>query len=336
MNLLLYFSIIKIIFKIILEILTLLIPILLAVAYLTLAERKILAIMQKRIGPNTVGFIGLLQPIADALKLLFKELLIPFKSDLFLYSLAPLITFIIALLSWSIIPINKNFILVNIDLSFLYLLMFSSLSIYGIILAGWSSNSRYAFLGALRSSAQIISYEVSIGLIILTIPICTNSLNFFDIIEFQETIWLIFPLFPSAIMFFISSLAETNRPPFDLPEAEGELVAGFNIEYSSAAFALFFIGEYTNIILMAFIFVNIFLGAWLCPFNYFYFLLIPDYIYYILKLLFIIFLFVWIRASVPRYRYDQLMNLGWKIFLPISLSWLIFIILIYFILLNII
>lgn len=306
------------------------IPMLLAVAFLTLMERKVLASIQRRKGPNVVGFFGFLQPFADALKLLIKETVLPFISNKFLFIIAPLITFILSLMGWVVIPFFNNGVLSDINFGVLYLFAISSLSVYGIILAGWSSNSRYAFLGALRSSAQMISYEVSLALILLTILMYTGSINLRTIVLYQMDVWFIFPFFPLAILFFISILAETNRPPFDLPEAEAELVSGYNVEYSSVGFALFFIGEYSNIILMSSFFVILFLGGWL-PFPFFNSLFYEKiYIsflcsfFFSIKVLFILFLFIWVRASFPRYRYDQLMRLGWKVFLPLSLFYFFF------------
>lgn len=303
---------------------------LLAVAFLTLLERKVLASIQRRKGPNVVGFFGFLQPFADALKLLIKETVLPFISNKFLFIIAPLITFILSLMGWSVIPFFNYGILSDINFGILYLFAISSLGVYGIILAGWSSNSRYAFLGALRSSAQMISYEVSLGLILMTILLYVGSLNLRTIVLYQIDIWFIFPFFPLAILFFISILAETNRPPFDLPEAEAELVSGYNVEYSSVGFALFFIGEYSNIILMSSFFVILFLGGWLpLPFfnSIFYNSIYNNFFmsfFFSIKILLLLFIFIWIRASFPRYRYDQLMRLGWKVFLPLSLFYFIF------------
>jgi NADH-quinone oxidoreductase subunit H len=301
------------------------IPLLLAVAYLTLVERKVIASIQRRKGPNVVGFLGLLQPLADGLKLFIKETVLPSHANKFLFILAPVLTFFLSLLGWLVIPFFHNMVLVDLNIGIIYIFCISSLGVYGIVLAGWSSNSKYAFLGALRSSAQMISYEVSIGLIIISVILCSDSLNLTDIVNCQKDIWYIIPLFPSFVMFFISSLAETNRPPFDLPEAEAELVSGYNVEYSSMTFALFFIGEYANIILMSSLSVILFLGGW-----YSLFLDLGDYkivglFFFCLKLLFVLFLFIWVRAAFPRYRYDQLMRLGWKVFLPLSLSWVIFV-----------
>lgn len=303
---------------------------LLAVAFLTLLERKVLASIQRRKGPNVVGFFGFLQPFADALKLLIKETVLPFISNKFLFIIAPLITFVLSLMGWSVIPFFNYGVLSDINFGILYLFAISSLGVYGIILAGWSSNSRYAFLGALRSSAQMISYEVSLGLILMTILLYVGSLNLRAIVLYQIDIWFIFPFLPLAILFFISILAETNRPPFDLPEAEAELVSGYNVEYSSVGFALFFIGEYSNVILMSSFFVILFLGGWL-PLPFFNSIIYSSIynnffmsFFFSLKILLLLFIFIWVRASFPRYRYDQLMRLGWKVFLPLSLFYFIF------------
>lgn len=306
----------------ILQILCLIIPVLLAVAFLTLAERKVLGAMQKRKGPNVVGIWGLLQPLADGLKLLLKESLFPSVANKFLFIFAPILTFLLALSSYAVIPFTETTVISDLNLGFIYLFAISSMGVYGIILAGWSSNSRYAFLGSLRSAAQMISYEVSLGFVLMTILIFVGSLNIIEIVEFQKNIWFIIPLFPMFLMFIISILAETNRPPFDLPEAEAELVAGYNVEYSSMSFALFFLGEYANIILMSILTVILFLGGWLPLFNI---TIIPNILWFFLKLNLIIFIFIWVRAAFPRLRYDQLMRLGWKVFLPMSLSYVILI-----------
>lgn len=315
----------------ILKCLSFIVPMLLAVAFLTLMERKILAASQRRKGPNVVGFYGFLQPFADALKLLIKETIMPFIANKFLFVIAPLLTFILSLFGWGVIPFFNYGVLSDLNIGILYLFAISSLGVYGIILAGWSSNSRYAFLGALRSSAQMISYEVSMGLILMVILLYVGSLNLRSIILYQTDVWFIIPFFPFAVLFFVSILAETNRPPFDLPEAEAELVSGYNVEYSSVGFALFFIGEYSNVILMSSIFVVLFLGGWL-PFPIFSFYFFSSFLYtnffcvffFSVKILFLLFIFIWVRASFPRYRYDQLMRLGWKIFLPFSLFYFIF------------
>jgi NADH-quinone oxidoreductase subunit H len=301
--------------------LSIILPILVSVAFLTLLERKILSSIQRRRGPNVLGFFGLLQPFADGLKLFLKETIVPSQASQFIFLLAPLITLTLSMLGWTVIPFSKNLVYSDLDLGLLYIFAISSLNVYGIIIAGWSSNSKYAFLGSLRSAAQMVSYEVSIGLILLNLLIFVGSLNFSIIIEAQREIWFVFPFFPIFLMFFISSLAETNRPPFDLPEAEAELVAGYNVEYSAVGFAFFFIGEYANIILMSSLSVIFFFGGWL-PFFFFNFL--PYSFNFSLKILFFLFIFICVRASVPRYRYDQLMNLGWKLFLPLSLSFFFF------------
>ena len=294
-------------------------PLILTVAYLTYAERKIIGAMQLRIGPNMVGLFGLLQPIADAIKLLHKETIIPFASNKVLFILAPILTFGFSLAGWAVIPFDEGIVIADINVGILYLFAVSSLSVYGIILAGWASNSKFAFLGSLRSAAQMISYEVSIGLIIITVLIKVGSLNISLIVKAQQDTWFIITLLPMWIIFFISSLAEANRTPFDLPEAEAELVAGYHVEYSSFSFALFFLGEYANMILLSAMNAILFFGGWQPPFNAPLFLMIPGYVWFALKISFFLFLFIWVRASLPRYRYDQLMRLGWKVFLPISL-----------------
>lgn len=298
------------------------IGLLLSVAYLTYIERKVIASMQLRIGPNVVGPFGLLQPIADAIKLLHKEIIFPEKSDKKLFLLAPLLTFFLSLSAWVVIPFDRHLVFSSINIGVLYLLAISSLGIYGIIIAGWASNSRYAFLGAMRSAAQMISYEVSLGIIVATVVLTAGSMNLEEIVLAQKGRWFIFAHFPIFIIFFISILAETNRAPFDLPEAEAELVAGYNVEYSSMAFALFFLGEYANMILMSAIASILFLGGWLAPLNIEIFHWVPGYIWFAMKISFVLFLFIWVRATFPRYRYDQLMRLGWKIFLPITLGWM--------------
>lgn len=305
------------------HILMLTVPLLIAVAYLTLMERKVLAAMSLRMGPNVVGAFGLLQPFADAAKLIFKETIIPSGANKFLFIVAPCITFILALIAWAVIPVADGWVIANINVGVLYLFAISSLGVYGIIIAGWSSNSRYAFLGALRSSAQMVSYEVSMGLVIITVLLCVGSLNLSAIVNAQKTVWFALPLFPMFIVFFISALAETNRHPFDLPEAEAELVAGYQVEYSSMAFALFFLGEYANMILMSGMTTILFLGGWLPPFDIAPFNWIPGIVWFCLKIFVLLFVFIWVRATVPRYRYDQLMRLGWKVFLPFSLLWVV-------------
>lgn len=305
------------------QIFLILIPLLLSIAYLTYVERKVIAFMQLRKGPNSVGPFGLLQPFADAIKLIHKEILIPTRANPFLFLLAPVITFTLALLSWSVIPFGPNNTLANINVGILFLLAVSSLEVYGIIIAGWASNSRYAFLGALRSAAQMVSYEVSMGFIIITVLLWVGSLNLTDIVLAQKERWFALPLFPMMITFFISTLAETNRAPFDLPEAEAELVSGYNVEYSSTPFALFFLGEYANMILMSTMTTILFLGGWLPPFETELFTKIPNFVWLALKISGVLFLFLWVRATLPRYRYDQLMRLGWKVFLPLSLAWVV-------------
>ncbi len=298
---------------------SIILPLILTVAYITYAERKIIGAMQLRIGPNMVGPFGLLQPIADAIKLLHKEIIIPFSSNKILFILAPLLTFGFSLAAWAVIPFDEGVVIADINVGILYLFATASLAVYGIILAGWASNSKYAFLGALRSAAQMISYEVSMGLIIITVLINVGSLNISAIIKAQQNTWFIVYLFPMWVIFFISSLAEANRTPFDLPEAEAELVGGYHVEYSSFPFALFFLGEYANMILLSAMNAILFFGGWQPPFNTPLFLMVPGYIWFALKISFFLFLFIWVRASLPRYRYDQLMRLGWKVFLPISL-----------------
>lgn len=305
----------------ILDYLIVIIPLLLSVAVFTLFERKVIGHIQKRKGPNLVGFLGILQPLADGLKLMIKEPIIPINANKLMYISAPIITLLLSLVNWILIPFDKSVVICDLNVGFLFILGISSLSVYGVIIAGWASNSKYAFLGALRSSAQMISYEVSISIIILTVLISVGSLNLTDIILAQEDIWFIFPFFPIFILFLISSVAETNRHPFDLPEAEAELVSGYNVEYSSVGFAFFFIGEYANIILMSTINVILFFGGWL-PFPFMHFL--PNIFFFTIKIVFMVFIFIIIRAMLPRYRYDQLMNLGWKVFLPLSLGFFIF------------
>ena len=303
------------------HILATVLPLMGAVAYLTLAERKVIASMQLRRGPNVVGPFGLLQPIADGLKLLTKETIIPAGANAALFIMAPILTFILAFVAWAVIPVDEGWAVANINVGVLYLFAISSLGVYGIIIAGWASNSRYPFLGALRSAAQMVSYEVSIGFVIITVLLCVGSLNLTDIVLAQKGLWYCIPLFPMFVIFFVSALAETNRAPFDLPEAEAELVSGYNVEYSAMTFALFFLGEYANMILMSGMTVTLFLGGWLpiidiAPFNW-----IPGVFWFAAKTAFILFCFLWVRATFPRYRYDQLMRLGWKVFLPFSLLW---------------
>ena len=312
-----------ILFNLILKILLIIFPLLIFVALLTYFERKVIASMQLRRGPNVVGPFGLLQPLADGIKLLTKEIIIPSGSDKIVFLLAPIITFILSLVGWAVIPFDNGIVLSNINVGILYLFAVSSLGVYGIIMSGWASNSMYAFFGSLRSAAQMISYEVSIGFIIISVLLSVGSLNLTDIVLAQKNVWFFIPHFPMMVIFFISTLAETNRAPFDLPEAEGELVSGYHVEYSSMPFALFFLGEYANIVLMSAMTVILFFGGWLPPFNFDFFYIIPGYIWFFAKVSFFIFLFFWIRATFPRFRYDQLMRLGWKIFLPLSLFWLI-------------
>jgi NADH-quinone oxidoreductase subunit H len=306
--------------EIIIKVLIIVVPLLISVAYFTLAERKILGAIQRRRGPNVVGVYGLLQPLSDGFKLLVKETVLPSNANQLIFILSPIFTFTISLMGWAIIPYSKYSFLAGMNIGILYLLAISSLGVYGIIMSGWSSNSKYAFLGALRSTAQMVSYEVSIGFIIITIVICCGSFNLQNIIYFQEDFWFVLTFFPLFLMFFISALAETNRHPFDLPEAEAELVSGYNVEYSAMGFALFSLGEYANMLLMSSINVILFFGGWLSPFQFLSF--IPGSFWFGLKICFFVVLFVWIRAALPRYRYDQLMNLGWKIFLPLSLCYL--------------
>ena len=305
------------------EALALLVPLLIGVAYLTYAERKVLAAVQLRKGPNVVGPFGLLQPFADALKMLMKETIIPSGSNRLLFLMAPMLTFALAMVAWAVIPVNLGWVAADINVGILYLFAISSLGVYGIIIAGWASNSKYAFLGAMRSAAQMVSYEVSIGFVLVSVLVCVGSLNLTAIVLAQRTVWFCIPLFPMFIVFFISALAETNRSPFDLPEGESEIVAGFFVEYSSMSFALFFLGEYANMVLMSAMTTILFLGGWLAPFGVVPFTWIPGVIWFILKVCLVLFFFLWVRATFPRYRYDQLMRLGWKVFLPLSLLWLV-------------
>ncbi len=312
---------------VVIEALALLVPLLIGVAYLTYAERKILAGMQLRKGPNVVGPFGLGQPFADALKMLMKETVIPSGSNPLLFLMAPMLTFGLAMVAWAVIPVNNGWAIADINVGVLYLFAISSLGVYGVIIAGWASNSKYAFLGALRSAAQMVSYEVSMGFIIVCVLLVAGSLNLTDIVLAQQGStflhWFCIPLFPMFIMFFISILAETNRAPFDLPEGESEIVAGFFVEYSSMSFALFFLGEYANMILMSALTTILFLGGWQPPFDVAPFTWLPGPIWFILKICFVLFCFIWARAPFPRYRYDQLMRLGWKVFLPLSLFWVV-------------
>ncbi|MBK1837736.1 NADH-quinone oxidoreductase subunit NuoH [Azospirillum sp. YIM B02556] len=307
----------------VLQILAITVPLLVAVAFMTYAERKIMGAMQMRQGPSIVGPFGLMQPFADGLKLFAKEQILPEGANRIVFYVAPMLTFFLALIAWAVIPFDYGVVLSNINVGVLYLFAISSLGVYGIVMAGWASNSRYAFLGALRSAAQMVSYEVSMGLIIITVLLCVGSLNLTDIVRAQEKVWFCIPLLPMFVMFFISALAETNRAPFDLPEGESELVAGFMVEYSSAPFALFFLGEYANMILMSAMTSILFLGGWLPPLPFAPFTWVPGIVWFALKIAFCLFTYVWVRATVPRYRYDQLMRLGWKVFLPLSLFWVV-------------
>jgi NADH-quinone oxidoreductase subunit H len=298
-------------------------PILVSVAFLVYAERKTLALIQLRRGPNVVGPFGLLQSFADALKLITKENIIPSGSNKIVFILAPIVTMVLSLAGWAVIPFAPGWVVSDINVGIMYLFAISSLGVYGVIMAGWASNSQYPFLGALRSAAQMVSYEVSIGFVIITVLLCVGSLNLTKIVEAQQTLWFAIPLFPMFIIFFISALAETNRLPFDLPEDESTLVAGFFTEYSSASFALFFLAEYASMILMSAMTVILFMGGWLPPFDIFPLNIIPGIIWFTLKIIFVLFLFLWVRGTFPRYRYDQLMRLGWKVFLPLSLFWVV-------------
>lgn len=315
------FSILDLVFKILL----ITVPLLLSVAFLVLAERKVLASMQRRKGPNVVGIFGVFQPIADGLKLLVKEPVLPSSANLVIFVFAPILTFLLSQVAWAVIPFDEGYVLADIHVGLLYLFAISSLGVYGIITAGWSSNSKYAFLGSLRSAAQMVSYEVSIGLILITVLLCTGSSNLTQIVQAQKAVWFCIPLFPLCVLFFISCLAETNRAPFDLPEAEAELVAGYNVEYSSMGFALFFLGEYANMIVMSSLCTLFFFGGWLPPFDFVAWYWIPGVFWFGFKVIGVLFLFIWVRAAFPRYRYDQLMRLGWKVFLPLSLAWVIFV-----------
>ena len=312
-----------ILFSEIYKILFLLIPILVSVAMIVWLDRRVWAFVQKRRGPNVVGPFGLFQSLADALKYIFKEIIIPASSNKVIFILAPIVTMTLALISWAVIPFSEEFVLADINVGILYIFAVSSLGVYGIIMGGWASNSKYPFLGSIRSAAQMVSYEVSIGVIIINVLLCVGSLNLSDIVLAQKKIWFIVPLFPMFIIFFISALAETNRPPFDLPEAEAELVAGYQTEYSGMMYAMFWLGEYANILLMCALGSILFLGGWLSPVNLYPFNIIPSPIWLIFKILLLFILFSLVKAIVPRYRYDQLMKLGWKIFLPLSLTWVV-------------
>jgi len=305
------------------KILFLLVPVLVSVAMVVWLDRRVWAFVQKRQGPNVVGPFGLLQSLADALKYMFKEVIIPSSSNKVIFILAPIVTMTLALVSWAVIPFSATQVLADINVGILYLFAVSSLGVYGIIMGGWASNSKYPFLGAIRSAAQMVSYEVSIGVIIINVLLCVGSLNLNDIVMAQENLWFVIPLFPMFVIFFISALAETNRPPFDLPEAEAELVAGYQTEYSGMMYAMFWLGEYANILLMCAMGSVLFLGGWLSPVDLYPFNIIPGVIWMIFKILFLFILFALVKAIVPRYRYDQLMRLGWKIFLPLSLTWVV-------------
>ena len=314
---------INVVFQEVYKIIFLLVPVLVSVAMIVWLDRRVWAFVQKRRGPNVVGPFGLLQSLADALKYIFKEIIIPSSSNKIIFILAPIITMTLALIAWAVIPFGENEVLANINVGILYIFAVSSLGVYGIIMGGWASNSKYPFLGSIRSAAQMVSYEVSIGIIIINVLLCVGSLNLSDIVMAQENIWFVIPLFPMFIIFFISALAETNRPPFDLPEAEAELVAGYQTEYSGMMYAMFWLGEYANILLMCALGSILFLGGWLSPIDLYPFNLIPGAIWLIFKILFLFFLFALVKAVVPRYRYDQLMRLGWKIFLPLSLIYVV-------------
>ena len=311
------------VFQEVYKILFLLVPVLVSVAMIVWLDRRVWAFVQKRQGPNVVGPFGLLQSLADALKYMFKEIIIPSTSNKVIFILAPIVTMTLALISWAVIPFSATLVLADINVGILYLFAVSSLGVYGIIMGGWASNSKYPFLGAIRSAAQMVSYEVSIGVIIINVLLCVGSLNLNDIVEAQQNLWFIIPLFPMFIIFFISALAETNRPPFDLPEAEAELVAGYQTEYSGMMYAMFWLGEYANILLMCAMGAILFLGGWLSPIEIYPFTLVPGAIWLILKILLLFILFALVKAIVPRYRYDQLMRLGWKVFLPLSLTWVV-------------
>ncbi len=313
----------SIVFEEIYKILFLLVPVLVSVAMIVWLDRRVWAFVQKRQGPNVVGPFGLLQSLADALKYIFKEMIIPSSSNKVIFILAPIVTMTLALIAWAVIPFGATKVLADINVGILYLFAVSSLGVYGIIMGGWASNSKYPFLGAIRSAAQMVSYEVSIGVIIINVLLCVGSLNLNDIVIAQQSMWFVVPLFPMFVIFFISALAETNRPPFDLPEAEAELVAGYQTEYSGMMYAMFWLGEYANILLMCAMGAILFLGGWLSPLEIFPFTLIPGAIWLILKILLLFFLFALVKAIVPRYRYDQLMRLGWKVFLPFSLIWVV-------------
>jgi NADH-quinone oxidoreductase subunit H len=309
---------------IVVQIVAIVLPLLVAVAYLTYAERKVIGAIQLRKGPNVVGPFGLLQPLADGVKLFLKETILPSGASKAVFIIAPMLTFFLALIAWAVIPFDEGWVLADINVGVLYLFAISSLGVYGIIMSGWASNSKYAFLGGLRSAAQMVSYEVSIGFVLISVLLSVGSLNLSDVVLKQkETVWFIIPHLPMFFIFLISALAETNRAPFDLPEAESELVAGYNVEYSAMTFALFFLGEYANMILMSGMTAILFLGGWLPPIDVAPFNWVPGIIWFALKICAVLFVFLWVRATFPRYRYDQLMRLGWKVFLPFSLFWLV-------------
>ncbi len=313
----------SIVFQEVYKILFLLVPVLVSVAMIVWLDRRVWAFVQKRQGPNVVGPFGLLQSLADALKYIFKEIIIPSSSNKVIFILAPIVTMTLALISWAVIPFSATQVLADINVGILYLFAVSSLGVYGIIMGGWASNSKYPFLGAIRSAAQMVSYEVSIGVIIINVLLCVGSLNLNDIVMAQQNMWFVIPLFPMFVIFFISALAETNRPPFDLPEAEAELVAGYQTEYSGMMYAMFWLGEYANILLMCAMGAILFLGGWMSPIDVYPFTLVPGAMWLILKILLLFILFALVKAIVPRYRYDQLMRLGWKVFLPLSLTWVV-------------
>ena len=315
---------VPVIFGEVYKIFFLLVPVLISVALIVWLDRRVWAFVQKRQGPNVVGPFGLLQSLADALKYIFKEIIIPSSSNKVIFILAPIVTMTLALVSWAVIPFSQTQVIADINVGILYLFAVSSLGVYGIIMGGWASNSKYPFLGAIRSAAQMVSYEVSIGIIIINVLLCVGSLNLSDIVLAQQNLWFVIPLFPMFVIFFISALAETNRPPFDLPEAEAELVAGYQTEYSGMMYAMFWLGEYANILLMCALGSILFLGGWLSPIELYPFNLVPGALWLAFKILFLFILFALVKAIVPRYRYDQLMRLGWKVFLPLSLIWVVF------------
>lgn len=305
------------------QILAIMLPLTIVVAFYTYAERKVIAAAQMRKGPNVVGPFGLLQPIADAVKLLFKETILPSKANVVVFLFAPILTFTLAMVAWAVIPVNEGWVIADINVGVLYLFAISSLGVYGVIMSGWASNSKYPFLGALRSAAQMVSYEVSMGFVIVSVILCVGSFNLTDVVNAQKTVWFFIPMLPMFVVFFISALAETNRTPFDLPEGESELVGGYFTEYSSMTFALFFLGEYANMLLMCAITTLLFLGGWLPPLDIAPFNMVPGIFWFLAKVGFLAFVFLWVRATLPRYRYDQLMRLGWKVFLPLSLFWVV-------------